>query len=124
MTGGEILELLIDVGSISRQICQGSICFLDAWGKIFNSLNVFGLAFQIFSHRRIVCGEVVEVGLESAACGRRSGLLFDRCVRGKNDAAGLFKTVDDAETGVDFILKSRGIPIFLFLLQSSKAHHS
>ena len=120
------MQLFLNVGSISRQIGQSSISFLDAWGEIFDGLNVFVLALQIFSHRRIVCGEVVEVGLESAACGRRSGLLFDRCVRGKDDAAGLFETVNDAETGVDFILKSRGIPIFagLFLLQPSKARHS
>ena len=103
MTGGEILELLFNEGSIFRQICQSSIRFLDLWGKIFDGLNVFGLAFQIFSYRRIVCGEVVEVGLESAACGRRSSLLFYRCVRGKDDAASLFEVVDDSDACIYFI---------------------
>ena len=103
MTGGEILELLFNEGSISRQICQSSICFLDLWGKIFDGLNIFGLALQILSHRRIVCGEIVEVGLESAACGRRSSLLFYRCVRGKDDAAGLIEVVDDSDACIYFI---------------------
>lgn len=121
MTGGEILELLFNEGSISRQICQSSICFLDLWGKIFDGLNVFGLALQILSHRRIVCGEIVEVGLESAACGRRSGLLFDRCVRGKDDAASLVEVVNYAHARIDFVFQARREPIFagLFLLKAS-----